>query len=472
VFWSDGVAFTADDVVFTFNDLIYNEKIPTSARDLFTIDGRTIKVEKINAFTVKFTLPFRFAPFLRSMGQSILPKHRLKKAVDEEQFAFTWGIDSEPVDIVGTGPYALSKYIPGQRVALNRNSLYWKRSSKGNPLPFIEKIVFVIVQNQDTLLLKFLEGELDYCSVRGTDYALLKPMEKKRNFTIYNTGPAFGSNFIAFNQNNSINPQTGESFVDKRKLSWFTNIDFRRAVAHAIDRERIIDILMNGLGYPQHAATSPSTGFFHNPNVKMYDYDLIKARRILLNAGFSDRNSDGLIEDESGVDVEFNLYTNSGSNERIQIAAIIRHDLQKLGMKVNFLSLEFNNLVSKLVANYQWDAIIIGLTGGIEPHFGKNVWASNGQLHMWHPRQEIPATTWEKRIDEIFNTAVQELDENKRKALYDEWQMVASEQLPVIYTVLNASIFAVRDKFENLNPSSYGGAFHNLEEIYIKRDYR
>src|SRR3989338_1619013 len=78
VVWSDGHPFGADDVVFTFNDLIYNDKIPTSARDAFTVEGKIFKVEKIDEHTVRFELPVRFAPFLRGMGQAILHKHKLE----------------------------------------------------------------------------------------------------------------------------------------------------------------------------------------------------------------------------------------------------------------------------------------------------------------------------------------------------------------------------------------------------------
>jgi len=470
--WVDGHPFSADDVVFTFNDLIYNDNIPTSSRDAFTVDGKIFKVEKIDDLTVRFTLPVRFAPFSLGMSQEILPKHKLAQAVGEGRFNFTWGIDASPEEIVGTGPYKLKSYLPGQRIIFERNPSYWRKSEKGEQLPFISKIIYVIVQNQDTMLLKFLEGELDYCALRGADYPLLKPEEKKRNFTIYDSGPDFGNTFLVLNQNPGVNPKTGQPFVEPKKLAWFTNVEFRRAIAYAIDKDRIVKILMNDLGYPQDSAMSPSSGFFYNPKVAKYDYDLAQGRMILEKAGFRDRNGDGIIEDPKGQRIEFNLYTNSGSNERVQAAAIIRHDLEGLGMKVNFLALEFNNLVTKLVSTFDWDAAMMGLTGGIEPHFGKNVWASDGQLHMWCPLQESPHTPWEKRIDEIFNAAVQELDENKRKILYDEWQAIVARELPVIHTVLGANIYAVRNKFENLKPTSYGGAFHNLEEIRVKKEYR
>jgi len=471
VVWADGQPFTADDVVFTFNDLIFNPQIPSSARDVFSIDGKTFRVEKVDDYTVQFILPVKFAPFLQGMSQLILPQHKLKQAVAEEKFTFTWGIDTPPQEIIGTGPFKLVEYRPGERLVFERNPRYWKKSSEGEQLPYLDRLIFLIVQNLDTALLKFMDGELDHYSLRGMDYPLLKPLEKKGNFTIYEVGPDFGSNFILFNQNRGINPKTNEPFIPFYKLSWFTNLDFRRAVAHAIDKKKIIDILMNGLGYEQEASMSPSAQFFYNPNVIKYEYDLAKAKVILKQAGFMDRDGDGIMEDANGHPLQFNLYTNSGSTQRVQMAAILRHDLESLGMKVNFHALEFNTLVGKLTSTFDWDAVILGLTGGIEPHFGKNVWHSSGQLHMWHPQQEKPATAWEKRIDDIFTEGVQELDENKRKILYDEFQLIVSQQLPVIYTVLSSTIFAIRNKFENLKPTSYGGAFHDVEEIYLKSEF-
>lgn len=466
--WSDGHPFTADDVVFTFNDLIFNPDIPSSARDVFSIDGKNFAVEKIDDHTVRFVLPVKFAPFLRGMGQLILPKHKLEQAVKEKKFNFTWGIDTPVEEIVGTGAFMLAEYRPGERIVFKRNPRYWKRSETGDALPYLDKLIFLIVQNADTALLKFMDGELDYYSMRGMDYPLLKPKERMGDFTVFDVGPDFGSSFIVFNQNAGINEKTGQPYIPAYKLAWFKDLEFRKAVAHAIDKRKIIDILMNGLGYPQDAAMSPSAGFFYNKNVITYEYDLKKAKEILTKAGYIDRDGDGVIEDVSGHPVSFNLYTNTGSTQRVQMAAIMRQDLQSLGMQVNFNGLEFNSLVGKLTSTFDWDAIILGLTGGIEPHFGKNVWHSSGQLHMWHPKQKEPATAWEKRIDQIFDDAVQELDEDKRRVLYDEFQMIVSQQLPVVYTTLSSTLFAVRNKFGNLKPVSYGGAFHNLEELFIQ----
>ncbi|NTV28927.1 MAG: ABC transporter substrate-binding protein [Candidatus Omnitrophica bacterium] len=468
--WSDGVPLTADDVIFTFNDLIFNDAVPNSARDIFTVGGKPVRVEKVDDTTVRFVLPSKFAPFLRSLGQEILPKHMLVEAVREGRFSFAWGIDTPVSRIVGTGPYRIARYLPGQKVVYEPNPYYWKKGENKDRLPYISRLTYLIVPNLDVELLKFMEGSIDAYSLRGMDYPLLKPKEQKDGFTIYDMGPDMGANFIVFNENPGKNPTSGKTFVEPYRLKWFQDVRFRRAVAYAVDRNRIIEIVKNGLGYPQYSPESPSVGFFYNAGVPKYDYDLARARALLAEAGFADRNRDGTLEDADGHPLEFNLLVNADNTERVDIAAIIRNDLESLGMKVNLQLVEFNTLVSRLTSSFDWEAIVLGLTGSIDPHFGQNVWLSSGQLHMWYPRQTSPATEWEKRLDELFSLGAQELDENRRKTYYDEYQKIVAEEVPMIYTALGARLTAVRNKFGNLKPAVYGGVFHNMEEIYIKSE--
>jgi peptide/nickel transport system substrate-binding protein len=87
---------------------------------------------------------------------------------------------------------------------------------------------------------------------------------------------------------------------------------------------------------------------------------------------------------------------------------------------------------------------------------------------MWYPYQEEPDTLWEEKIDKIFNQAARTLNRSKRKELYDSWQKIVSEELPVIYTVIPASVYAVRNRFGNLYPTVYGGPFGEIEYVYFK----
>ncbi|OPX29562.1 MAG: hypothetical protein B1H08_03590 [Candidatus Omnitrophica bacterium 4484_171] len=465
VYWSDGHKFTAGDVTFTFNNIIYNPKIPTGTRDIFTIEGKKIKIKAVDDYTVEFILPSVFSPFLRALSQDILPRHKYLSLVSKDKFTFSMGLDSKPEDIVGTGPFRLKKYLAGERVVLERNPYYWKKDACGNNFPYLDEIIFIILPNPETALLKFLEGELDYYSLRPQDLAILGP-RKNKDFTIYNAGIAFGSNFLVFNENPAINPRTKKHYVEPYKLRWFRDKRFRKAVSFAVNRRKIIEIVMNGLGVPQYSPLSPANTLFYSDNVIKYLYDPAKAKDILYSLGFRDADSDGVLEDKHGNKLEINLFTNANSPERITIAVLIKEDLGSLGFKVNFMPLDFNNLVTKLTATFDWEAVIIGLTGGIEPYFGKNVWSYKGDLHAWNPTKKA-LDDYELKIDDIFNKSAKTLDMAKRKELFNEWQYIVSDNLPFIYTVQGYSIYAVRNRFGNLFPTVYGGAFSEIERVYV-----
>ncbi|MBP7088218.1 MAG: ABC transporter substrate-binding protein [Candidatus Omnitrophica bacterium] len=467
VLWNDGVEFRAQDVVFTFNELIYNPDIPSGSKDIFTLEGKQIIVEALDDYTVRFKLPSVFAPFLRALSQDILPQHKYSSLVKDNKFSFALGLDSRPKDIVGTGPFILKQYLPGERVVLTKNKLYHRKDDCGNKLPYLEEIIFIIMPNADTALLKFLEGEIDYYSLRPQDLGILGPLKEKYNFDIYNAGPAFGSDFIVFNQNPQKNTLTNKPFVLPYKLKWFQNKQFRRAISFSLNRKEIVDILMNGLGRPQYSPLSPANTFYYNEKVKEYPYLPEKSKVILAKLGFKDSNNDGILEDSQGRKLEINFFTNANDTQRVQIATLIKRDLENIGIKINFQPLDFNNLVSKLTATFDWEMILIGLTGGIEPYFGKNVWSYKGNLHMWNSSLS-PISDYEEEIEEIFNLSAVTLDEKQRKKLFFRWQEIASQELPLIYTAIPYSIYAVRNKFGNLYPTVYGGAFSQIEHIYIK----
>jgi peptide/nickel transport system substrate-binding protein len=470
VLWSDGAPFSAYDVEFTFNDLIYNDSInPNASRDIFLFDGKRAQVKAIDSLTAQFVLPIAFAPFLRSMSQEILPKHKFEQCVARNKFSSALSTQTAPDSMVVTGPFTLDGFVPNQKVVLKRNPAYWQKDSAGNSLPYLSKIVYLIVPDQNVELAKFKRGEIDYLMGKGEDFAELKKGEVKGGYSVFRLGSSTGSNFLLFNQNSLRDPKTGKPYVDSIKQSWFRNESFRKAVAYALDKQGMISAVYSGLGYSQWSPMSPAEGYFYNPNVPQYPYDLAKAKATLAAAGFVDINKDSILEDAGGHSVEFTFLTNSGNIERQKIAEIIRKDLLRVGFKVHFQVTDFSSLIQKMDnPPYDWDAVLLGLSGGVEPHFGKKVWHSSQNLHMWFPRQKSPSTPWEARIDSIFDAGVKELDESKRKALYDEWQLIAVDKLPLIYTVLPERVLCISNKFKNVNPSVNGGLLYNIERIYIQ----
>jgi peptide/nickel transport system substrate-binding protein len=480
--WSDGQPLTVNDVVFTFNDIYLNEAIPTDARDILRIgESRALpKVIKIDQRRVEFTLPEPFAPFLGTVGLPILPAHALKKSIktkDQEGkpiFLSKWGVDTPPEEIIVNGAYKLERYDTSQRIVFQRNPYYWRKGPQGKSQPYIERNVWQIVESTDTSLLQFRSGSLDSVGVSPDYFSLLKRQEKQGNFKIYEGGPATGTSFVLFNLNKG--KRDGKPLVDPVKSRWFNTVEFRQAVAYAIDRQTMINNTFRGLGKPQNSPISVQSPYYLSPEegLKTYDYNLEKSKELLRKAGFKS-NAQGQLLDAQGNRVRFTLLTNAGNKIREAMGAQIKQDLSKIGIQVDFTPLAWNTYTDKLANTLDWDASLLGLTGGLEPNDGANVWSPEGGLHMFNqkpqegqkPIQGWEVAPWEAEIGKLYIQAARELDEAKRKKIYAQTQRITQENLPFIYLVNPLSLSAVRDRFEGINYSALGGAFWNIYEIKI-----
>ena len=470
--WSDGKEITADDVVYTWNTLIFGGFGNTSTRDAMYIDGKLPTVSKIDKYTVKFVTPKPFSPFLRQISVPIAPEHVLKKITDRGPRAFDsfWSSNVNPEDLVTSGAFRLKEYVPAQRIVYERNPNYYIIDEKNQKLPYIDKYIMLIVGDLNNELLKFKSKEIDMVGLRGTNVSIFKEQEKHSDYQIFNLGPDTGTMYLGINMNNRKN-STGKYYVDPVKQKWFNDLNFRKAVDYAIDRENIVFNIASGVGAPLFTPEPLSSIYLNEKVAQGHPQDMERARQYLKESGFKIDKS-GKLRDKDGNKVEFDLYTNAGNTERESIGVMIKQDLEDLGMSVNFKPVEFNTLVNKLTNTKDWDMVILGFTGSpLEPYGGKNVWYSNGTLHLFNMRGEgetAKLLPWEKRLDEIFDAAALELDFDKRRALYEEYQQLIYNEKPLIYLYSPLRIYAVRKKFGNLHPTEIGGVMHNIEEIYIK----
>lgn len=470
--FNDGSPFTAADVVFTWNDLIYDNnrpegkepRWPSSTRDAATFGGKTVKVEAIDDYTVRFVTPVKVAIWDQMVAEGILPKAKYQSLVTNGTLGGALGADIKPEDLVGTGPFMLGQYVRGERVILKRNPHYWKKDSAGNQLPYVDELVFLILRDMNTMLLNFEQGTTDVYGMRsGKDVARLKPKAKEGNFSLYQFGPDDGDLFLMLNMNVDA-AKAGK--VPEYKVNWFRDTRFRQALSYAIDREAQITNIRRNLGYPEFAPMTLAAGPYKQEGIAAYPYDIAKAKALLAEMGLKP-GSDGILQDNQGHQVAFTINTNSGNDVRVETVDFIRKDLERIGIKANVLLLEFNLLVDKMDNTYDWEAIVMGLTGGREPHWGANIWKSDAWMHEWWPRQKTPGFDWEKRIDEIFDTGIQEMDKTKRKAIYREWVQIARDQQPFVYLTVGEQVAALRNRFGNIFPGEVGGLFHNEDEIFV-----
>lgn len=469
--WTDGKQITADDVVFTWKDIIFAGLGDTSTRDSLVIDNQLPTVKKIDKYTVEFKTPKPFAPFIRMLSTPIAPKHIFMPAIQKggENFDSFLSTTTKPNDFVTSGAFKLKEYVPAQRVVFERNPNYYEINLEGNKLPYLDRIVYLIVGDLNNEVLKFEAKELDVISLQGSKVARYKSLEAHSDFKLYNLGPDTGTMYLSLNLNNRKNNK-GDYYVNPKKQSWFQDLNFRKAIDLAIDRKNMVLNIANGIGEPLFTPESLNS-IFLNKELKPYDRDIEKSKEYLKKSGFyTDKR--GRLFDKKGNRVEFDLFTNAGNTEREAIGVMVKQDLEDLGMKVNFKPIEFNSLVNKLVSTFDWDMVIMGLTGSpLEPNGGKNVWLTDGRLHLFNQRTpqegKIGELPWEKELNECYVKGALETNFTDRKKYYDKYQEIVYTQKPMVYIYSPVRIVALRNKFKNIYPSSLGGITHNIEEIYI-----
>jgi peptide/nickel transport system substrate-binding protein len=270
--FSDGQPLTVEDILFTFQ-VIYDPNIASSIRDLLQRGGEKIDVEKVDDRTVRFTFPGPYAAADRLFsGVHILPKHVLERPYREGKFESAWGLSTPPEQVIGLGPYRLQAYEQGQRTVLVRNPHYWKRAAGGAPLPYLDRIDFLIIPDKSARLLKFQQGELDLLqALRPEDVEALRTLLDRGEVVVYDLGPSLITDFLWFNlnpgtdprlktqdprpQTNNNGPATSNQrpatkYVDPVKLAWFSDTRFRQAIAYAINRQEIVDVVFSGAATP------------------------------------------------------------------------------------------------------------------------------------------------------------------------------------------------------------------------------
>src|SRR5690554_4552346 len=158
--WHDGRELTADDVIFSY-DLVYDPNIPNNFRDGLLVAGEPLTYEKVDDYTVRFHLPDVFVPILRQIGVPIVPEHILGEAYRNGTFAETWSVATPASQIIGTGPYRMVDFRPGEYVLLQRNPNYWKVDQEGNQLPYLTRMVIRSFDSVESMDLAFRNGDLD-----------------------------------------------------------------------------------------------------------------------------------------------------------------------------------------------------------------------------------------------------------------------------------------------------------------------
>jgi peptide/nickel transport system substrate-binding protein len=464
--FSDGEPLDADDVIFSFN-LYLDEKIDSPQRDLLVVGGKPIVVRKLDAYTVQFGLAQPYAAAERLFdGFAILPRHLLEVPYQSGAFDKAWGIGMSPAGFAGLGPFKLKEYIPGERIVLDRNPYYWKQDRNGQRLPYVDQVVFLFVASEDAQAIRFQAGDTDLLThFSSENYAVLEKQQSSRHYHLDDLGAGLEYNFLFFNLNDLSSRSLPEI---ARKQAWFEDVRFRQAVSAAIDRDSLVRLVYGGRAAPLWTQVTPGNKLWMDPAIPHATRSLDRSRELLKSAGFSWK-PDGTLVDARGYAVEFSILTSSSNQQRVKIATLLQDDLKPLGMNVQVVTLEFHSMVDRLLTSYDYEAAIMGLVSGdADPTSEMNVWMSNGDTHLWHPRQTKPATPWESEMDHLMEQQQVTLDSSKRKRMYDRVQEIVAEELPVICLVGPDILVGASDRVRNLEPAIMDPyTLWNIDQLYI-----
>ncbi len=467
--FSDGQPLYADDVLFSFQ-VYLDENVHAPQRDLLIVGGKPITVRKVDAHTVVFQLAKTYGVGERLFdGLAILPRHLLEKPYQEGKLGQIGSLATAAEQWAGLGPFRLKEYVAGQRLVLGRNPYYWKTDVKGNPLPYVDELVFLFVPNADAQVLKFQSGETDMISqLSAENFAVLS--RQQRGYTMTDAGPGLEYNFLFFNLNDAGEKTSPEM---QRKQKSFREVKFRQAVSAAVDREAIVRLVYHGRGSALWGLVAPGNRRWGNEKLAHPARSLERARALLKEAGFSwNAGSDGesSLLDSDGKPVEFSILTSSSNTDRSKMAALIQDDLKQLGMRVQVVPLESRSLLDRVTQSRDYDACIMGIASyDADANSDISVWLSSGGLHLWSPSQAHPATSWEAEIDRLIEEQMSARTFEQRKKLYDRAQEILAENQPMIFLASPDILAGAKNSVGNFHPAVLEPyVLWNVEQLYLK----
>jgi peptide/nickel transport system substrate-binding protein len=427
--WSDGHPITSADFKWTFEQA----RNPENGYPYLTTLEPVVSYETPDPLTIVVTLKEPLAVGLESADAvHPLPKHIWER--------LDWSDPNKNPEImaptVASGPFKLKEWHRDSHATFVANDLYFKGR------PNLDGVTFQIVGTSQISFEKLRTGDVDRGEIPPEHYEQAKRLE---NVTIYEWSPPSGGwNYLGFN-------------LRKPHLQ---DVRVRRALAHAIDRQAIIERIQYGLAVPTYSSFPPAC-WCYNPDVARYDYNPERARELLAEAGWLP-GADGVVT-KDGQRLRLRLLFGPNSNKmRERIATVAQEEYRKIGVETEIQALEWAAFLQAIKnPPFDWDMTVLGWTGTIDPHGSAIVWSEKAI-----PQLNAGAYV-NKRVEDLFEQGSREFDPDRRKAIYYEIQRIISDDAPYVFLTMNKAYTGVSKRVGGIEPTPLG-INHNIEQWYIK----
>jgi peptide/nickel transport system substrate-binding protein len=421
VTFHDGEPFTSADVKLTF-DFLLNEATASPYYSLFS--GRIASVETADPATVVVTLSAPSPTFLGDLSAysiGILPQHLLA-GVKPEELAASEFATTKPV---GTGPFKLKEFRPGEALILEANPDYHRGAPK------LEGHIIKILGDSTVAYQQLKTGEVDVAAISADFF---EDASSQENFTpvVIDT---FGITFLAFNQDAT----TGSAALQDLKV--------RQALFYAIDRQLIIDRILSGLGKVAVGTEPPATWAYQPDQItETFAFDAEKAAALLDEAGWV--AGDGGIRAKDGVKLSFSALANSSTKTNEGVLLAIQELWAAIGVELT-PALESDAYFDKLLAK-EYQVALVSYTFAPDPDQSL-AWSSTSPYNAWGYNNP--------RVDELLTNGLASSDIEERKAIYLEMQNILLADLPAAVLFFDQRVTGVNNRVKNYVPTAVGYYF-------------
>ena len=438
--WDDGEDLTIDDVIWPYyvvghpdyQGIRYGEDFENVVGMKEYHEGSAEEIsglERVDDYTLKVT----YNQFPNSMLQAgggvssyIEPEHVFKDIPVGEL------LDSEPVRTkpVGFGPFRVTSITPGEAVTYEANEYYWRGRPK------LDGVQLEVV-NQATAIAEMQAGNYDIASLPADSYDSYKDSE---NFTVLgDVQNAY--TYIGFKLGKL---EDGENVPDESLV--VADKAIRQAMAYAVDNDAIGERFYQGLRWRANAPITPNFKDYYNAELPGYTYDPEKAKQILADAGYTDADGDGFIEDKNGEPFTLGFASMSGGETAQPLAEYYMQAWAEVGIDVQLVDgqlMEFNSFYDALKADDPKIQVYQG------------AWRTGGDPNptgLYGRTASFNYTRWATEENDKLLAAINSddsFDDEFRKQAFNDWQAYFMEELPVIPTLFRYRVVGVNNRVKN-----------------------
>ena len=458
--FQDGKPVTVEDVIFTFK-IMFNYNIPETApfrpgyaavADIvpdpnnplrFSIVSNEKYILAEDTYSTTGIYPkhifdpdglmdgYSFAQ-LKGEGEALVEEAPLQQFAEQFRSA---DFSRSPEKLIGAGPYRFTGWEDGQYITMTRVDNWWADAvDHPNLEAYPDSIVFKIIKEQVTAVNALRSEEIDL--IRTLDAQSLSELQENeflQEMYDFYTPSTFNYFFIALNNKEP-------RLSDKR---------VRRALAHAIDVQEIIDQAFAGFATRQVGPISPKKSSY-NSDLQLIERDYDRATKLLSVAGWEDTDGNGIRDKEMDgerVELDFEYLYVPGGVFGEAMGQLMKDGASRIGVNISLVARDVRTLLGQDVANREYDMYGGGAGGYHMPDDLMALWHTSGNV----PRGQNRCQFGNEETDALIEKINQTLDEDERNALYREFQEIVYEEQPLIFLFAPQERMAISKRFNNAN---------------------